>query len=104
MSVAGLDPRNRDVVLTDGADFIYALRCRVAGVVTDWPVGTHWYITFDGVPNAEWEASVVGPLASWNVDKVVTAEVPGLTAVRWRYVNGSTDLVYWMGRVRRNRG
>jgi hypothetical protein len=100
-SGSGLTPKNKDVDLTKGGDYIHAMRRRLDGVITDWPVGTEWSILFDDNQNSVWDADVDGELASWNVDKAVADAMPPGTTVRWRRVNGTTDLIYYVGRVNR---
>jgi hypothetical protein len=100
-SGSGLRPGNRDVDLTRGGDYIFGLRRLLDGVITDWPLGTEWTILFDDNQNSEWDANVLDEMASWNVDKAVADAMDEGTTVRWRYVNGTTDLIYWVGRVNR---
>lgn len=108
MSKLGNDPINLPVVLTEGDDFYDFLDYKVAGVPTDWPVGTT--LTIEFATGASWEASFVGSgagptgdRAEWHEDKAV-ADVMSAGTVAWiLYVNGTDDQVLSLGKVERRR-
>ena len=98
----GIDPESLIVHLTTGADFDGILRSKVAGELTDWPEGTVWSLVFaNGVT---WTAATDGPLATFHEDKAATGAdaMPHALGVKLRYVNGSTDRIYYTGSVARH--
>lgn len=98
----GVEPGSLELVLNDGADFNASLRYKVGEppVVTNWPAGTTLALVFgDGT---SWAATISGALATWAVDKAVTATVAKQTKVTLLYTNGSTDRVLYAGMVKRN--
>lgn len=98
----GIHPRSLVVHLTTGADFSGVLRSRnkTTGELEDWPEGTEWSLVFaDGTV---WDADVDGPLATWDEDKAVADLRSAGQAVKLRYVNGTTDRIYYTGTVARH--
>lgn len=96
----GIIPRRFGLSLPTGGDFSCELVYRVAGVVTDWPVGTSLAWTFStGDP---WPATISTSKATWNVDKAVADAIPDGTKVKLVYTNGTTDQVWWIGTVKRH--
>lgn len=98
----GVDPGNLELVLSDGADFNATLRYKTGEppVVTNWPTGTSLALVFS--TGTSWSATISGALATWGVDKAVTATIPKQTKVSLVYTNGSTDRVLYMGTVKRS--
>lgn len=94
----GSKPKVRNLFLEDGQDFNLILRNKnEAGVVTDYPAGTTIKFVFaDGV---EWAATIVGALATFAVDKAVTATRPIGTTFRVVYAANGLDLVPFKGQV-----
>ena len=92
----GIMPAGLTVVLTDAADFTYALRKTIGGVPADWDAGTVLTLV---TATTSWAATIVGSLATWNVDKAVTGAVADGVAVRLVYTNGSIDQVWASGTV-----
>lgn len=96
--VAGLEPEAWVVPLITGSDYLYEWTLLDEdGNEQDWPPGTHLYIDFTNDAGTSWEATVTGATATWNVDKATAASIDNLTEAKLRYVNGTTDLVYFIG-------
>lgn len=95
----GLDPKALELHLTRGADFYTILRYVVGGVPTNWPGSTVLTLVFDDPAVTDWTASISTSDATFDVDKAVTDQVVNLTGVRLRYVNGSTDRIWFVGKV-----
>lgn len=89
MTAAGVDPKNKDVVLTRGGDFNYSMPDEGA---------TAWTILFDDTAASTWAATVAGGNATWAQDKAITDPMPEGTTVRWRT---NADVVAYVGRVTR---
>lgn len=97
---AGLDPGPLVVVLSDDADFLFILRYRVGGVVTDWPAGTELTFVFADNAGTEWDATIVDEFATWDVDATATT-IAAAIPVKLRYVNGTTKQTWRTGAVQR---
>lgn len=96
----GFDPPNRPVVLVEGSDWNPPpIVLKVDGVETDWPVGTSILLTFDDPAVSDWSATVSGAEATFAIDKAVVATVANGTEVRYRYVNGTDDETFAIGKV-----
>lgn len=97
----GTDPGALTVYLTTGSDFDCILRYRVGGTVSDWPASTEISLVFDDSAASEWDAAVSGSDATFSVDKATADTMPDGTVVRLRYVNGTTDRIWYVGKVSR---
>ena len=100
---AGLEPESLTVHLTTGADFIYEWELvDEDGNDLNWPAGTTLSIKFDDDAGTTWNATITGNSAKWNVESAIADSVDDLTTARIRYVNGTTDLTYFLGAVARH--
>lgn len=100
----GMVAGDLNVYLTEGSDFIRNIRPKQPDGTLGWPTGTT--LTIEFANGVTWTAEMVDGWARWNVDKADTtaAKVPHLTPAQWRYVNGTTDIVYFVGKaVRKDR-
>lgn len=109
----GIEPEYAPLNLTAGADFVAECEYAIPDpdnpgqeIVTNWPAGTSWSIVFGAAPDgstpAKWDAIVTGSLAKFSVDKATTAAVPARTPFTIVYTNGTTDVVYFEGTVKRH--
>lgn len=97
--VLGIGPKPLLVELTNGADFDAVLNCKdSSGAEQNWPVGTVWSLLFDYLDTV-WTATTSGSTATFAVDKATADAIPNGTKVKLRYVNGTTDRVYYKGEV-----
>lgn len=96
----GLSPEPLNVHLPTGSDFTSVLNCKDAsGAVTDWPSGTVWSLVFTDSSATVWTATTAGSTATFEVDKAVADLIGDATPVKLRYVNGTTDRIYYIGKV-----
>jgi hypothetical protein len=98
----GLDPEPLIVHLTTGADFDAVLTYVVGGVVTSWPALTEVSLVFEDAQSTVWDATVSTSTATFAEDKADADAMPDGTGVKLRYVNGTTDRVWFVGRVLRH--
>lgn len=97
----GLEPSALQVVLTRGADFEAVLTYEVDGVPTNWPASTAIALVFSDPSSSVWSASVATTDATFTVDKATADAMADGTAVKLRYVNGTTDRILMVGKVSR---
>lgn len=99
----GLAPKALRLHLPTGSDFTAVLTCKDEdGAVTDWPVGTVWSLVFSDSAASVWTATTSGSTATFEVDKATADTMPDGTVVKLRYVNGTTDRIYYVGKVVRH--
>lgn len=100
-------PLEFDWHLTTGSDakVILTLRAKAGGAEVDWPPGTTLTAEFAGGSTASaatWTATISGAVATFTRDKADADQRPNGESVDVRYVNGTDDLVPWVGRVVRH--
>ena len=95
----GPEPRLLSMRLVTGADFYETQTVEVDGVATDWPAGTTLAYRFDN--GVTWAATIVGAVATFNLDKADADAIPAGTGVRLTYTNGTTDETWEIGTVKR---
>lgn len=104
MITLGAEPDRLVVHVTTGADFSATLVYKDAnGVATAWPTGTTLTLDFGTVATA-WTATIAAGSsdAVFDVDKATADTIPANTAVSLRYVNGTTDQTWGLGKVVRH--
>ena len=100
----GFVPNSAPLVLSEGADFIHEV------VLTNgamFPAGTRVWIQWKNAGNSQWEASVTGGTAAWNVQSANTgaAVIPNGTkySLYVSYPDGvqTNDFLWYSGWSRR---
>lgn len=90
----GFKPVPIEVPLTIDADYLLTLR-----LDTNWPAGTTVSMVLGGTA---YNATILGTDAVFTIDKAVTNTIPHGADARIRYVNGTTDQTWGVGRVVRH--
>lgn len=102
----GSTPQSLEVILVEGADFISALdSVDAAGAPDNWPGTAVISLKFNDTANTVWTATITAAAADWNVDKADVAalesRLPSYGKVELTYLDGTTDLLWFHGKVKR---
>lgn len=102
MTEVGIKPRPLGMHLTTDADFYLTrtLRDKATGTPVSWNPGTVVKFVFDS--GTAWTATIVGAVATFDVDKAVANTIADGTGVRFVVIDGTRDMVLEIGKVKRH--